>query len=67
MKWPFVTRKKFMSTWTELLSEIEDNNKLCLENMRLKSELDACWKCINARSNKGHWTKQKRVNGRFAK
>lgn len=30
-------------------------------------ELEACWKCINARSNKGHWQKQKRVNGKFAK
>lgn len=56
---------KYWSTMYKICSE--SRHELEVENAEIRQELEACWKCINARSNKGHWTKQKRVKGRFSK
>ena len=67
MKWPFVARKKYEKSLREIdkLNWVVEDYQVDFE--RMEKELEACWKCINARSNKGHWEKQKRVKGRFAK
>lgn len=67
MKLPWVSRKRFEDMYGYSIGLAHNNDALILENTRLQKELDACWKCINSRSNKGHWEKQKRVKGRFAK
>ena len=71
IKWPFVTRKKYdtdmLAKECELFVQMGEVFDLTMQNDDLMRELDACWKCINKRSNKKHWMKQKRVNGKWAK
>ena len=75
MKFPWVTRKKYEEDMLnleidlfiksgELFEQIMENEELSEKNAELAKELDACWKCINARNNRpqkcakdGKWCK----------
>lgn len=78
MNWPFVTRKKYDTDMLEKECELfiqmgeifelsMENDDLHESNDCLTEELKACWKYINGKPKKGHWQKQKRVNGRWSK
>lgn len=75
MKLPFITRSKYekdmLAKEIELFEQMGDVFSLSMENEDLREsnaalteELKACWKCINARSNRpqkrakdGKWCK----------
>jgi len=68
IKLPWVSRKEYDHQLGIQEAYHKQISHLLHELGAVNKELEQCWKFINKNhSNKGHWLKQKRVGGRFAK